>query len=517
MTDSDTEWFQPGQRELPYADEVVEQNANPWGWLRTASGKTESENRLLKLARRSMLSLWSIPGPFTNEGLAASGSGKELCDLVVIFGDDVLLFSDKDCAFPKNKDINVAWSRWYRRAIVKSMKQLHGAEGALQRRSVQLFADAACTTPVPLPLPTSSRMRVHLIAVAHGARDSAERYWESLGGERGSTGSLMLNTELSGTAHEEHPFQFGWPLGKERYVHVLDGVTLSLLMQELDTVADFCDYLTRKEALFQKSGCDFVIPGEEELLAEYLHATAVKRTWSFPDFQPNSLVVLREGMWNRFIESRSYKAHKDASALSFLWDDLIEYQASHVIHGSTQEIFVGNEQNRGDGNERLLRVMASEKRFDRRALGETLRQGKSVASQRARFLRTMITQEKTRLYCFVFLPFLSDQQSHSEYRNYRQYLLHLYCEGALLRFPMAREIVGIAAAPYDSEIMSVDFMLMNVHDCRISSKDRQSLEEDLQKESIWTKDVVMYPVAEHQRFRKSNLLDFFRGRRRGTR
>lgn len=485
MSDRKEGWFRQGQRELPHADTLVESGPNPWAWLRTASGKTASESKLLQLARSSMLSLWSIPGPYTNEGLAGSGSGKELCDLMVVFGDDVLLFSDKDCAFQQHIDVKVAWSRWYRRAILKSAKQLAGAEGALRRASVQIFTDAACTSKIPLSLPPPERMRVHLIAVAHGSTEATERYWEAYGGARISSGSLMLNTELLGADHEQMPFQVGWPLGRHQFVHVLDDLTLALLMKELDTVADFTDYLIRKAKLFQQSGCQFIVLGEEDLLTAYLTTLGKDGASRFPDFDAGSTVVITEGSWKKFSKSRPYKARASAASLSYLWDDLIEYQASHMIHGSTEQIFVGREENRADGSERVLRAMASENRLSRRFLGQTLREGRSISSQRKRFVKTVVQPERKRLYCFVFLPFFSDEQSHSDYREFRQYFLHLYCEGALLHFEGAKEIIGIAMAPYDSDIVSVDFMYFDVYDGQISPEDRLQLEEELRAENIW--------------------------------
>ena len=60
---------------------------------------TDSEAYLAKLASRSFLSMWSYPNP----GFGPPGNrskGKELCDLMVVFGNTVILFSDKDCDRP---------------------------------------------------------------------------------------------------------------------------------------------------------------------------------------------------------------------------------------------------------------------------------------------------------------------------------------------------------------------------------------------------------------------------------
>src|SRR5258706_1461534 len=105
-----------------------------WEKAAEAAGTTESERALARLARKAFLSLWSYPNVYSDEGRSGGkGDGKQLVDLLVPFGNDVLLFSDKRCAFQADVDINVAWSRWYKRAITKSARQLAGAESFLRR------------------------------------------------------------------------------------------------------------------------------------------------------------------------------------------------------------------------------------------------------------------------------------------------------------------------------------------------------------------------------------------------
>lgn len=59
-------------------------------------GATASERYLGSLARKAFLSLWSHPNVYTDENKkAGKGVGTELCDLLVVFGNDVLIFSDK--------------------------------------------------------------------------------------------------------------------------------------------------------------------------------------------------------------------------------------------------------------------------------------------------------------------------------------------------------------------------------------------------------------------------------------
>jgi hypothetical protein len=85
---------------------------------------------LSRLCGRTFLSLWSYPGLYRDqEGGGPSAEGKELADLIVVFENDVLLFSDKHCEFRRTGDIETGWKRWFRRAVLKSAHQ-DGARSA---------------------------------------------------------------------------------------------------------------------------------------------------------------------------------------------------------------------------------------------------------------------------------------------------------------------------------------------------------------------------------------------------
>src|SRR4051812_34436003 len=94
-----------------------------------SDGVTTAERYLKRLCDRSFLSLWSYPGLYRDQGGGGGkGDGKELCDLLVVFENYIIIFSDKDCAFPDSGDLERDWCRWYRRAVEHSAKQVWGAE-----------------------------------------------------------------------------------------------------------------------------------------------------------------------------------------------------------------------------------------------------------------------------------------------------------------------------------------------------------------------------------------------------
>lgn len=74
--------------------------------LTKQDGVTDAERYLHRLATRSFLSLWSYPGVYRNTG-PAGGHGKEVCDLLVVFRNDIIIFSDKDCVFPDKGNLRV--------------------------------------------------------------------------------------------------------------------------------------------------------------------------------------------------------------------------------------------------------------------------------------------------------------------------------------------------------------------------------------------------------------------------
>ena len=70
-----------------------------------SSGSTPAERYLEALCERNFLSLWSYPRPFRNQG-----GNKELCDLLVVMGDDVIVFSDKHCVLKPKSTLEVDWA-----------------------------------------------------------------------------------------------------------------------------------------------------------------------------------------------------------------------------------------------------------------------------------------------------------------------------------------------------------------------------------------------------------------------
>lgn len=459
-----------------------------WEKAADAQGATASEWALVRIARKAFLSLWSYPNVYSDEGRAGGrGDGKELVDLLVVFGNNVLLFSDKHCAFQGGVDIKIAWPRWYKRAVQKSARQLAGAESFLRRFPSRVFVDKSCQTILPVALPEPSLARYFLIAVTRGGHEAAAR---NFGG--GSSGSLMFNSLLVGDAHYEHPFEVGFPLESRRFVHVLDEVTVDILLEELDTVPDLVEYLSCKERYLTASGVFMHVAGEEELLAQYM-CTIENGRHVLPKVPPGTdAISLLEGDWQFYRSSPQRAAKREADRDSYMWDALIEYQASFVRAGTA--IGLPETPPETIDHERILRALAAETRLARRELTTHFRYALSNSQPDKKFARmTLSGDNMSRAYVFLTAPKSSDV-AYEAYREMRSAALLTYCHGIKIRFPHVTEAIGIASEPFSEKVSSQDFLYVDL------TQDMSPEEFAVWKDAMQELDVLQTPAADVQYF-----------------
>jgi hypothetical protein len=77
-------------------------------------GNDTLRTRVDRPCKKALLRLWSYSNVLTSEeGSNDEGDGRELCDLLVVFGKNVLLFLDKHCDYQTGQDGNILWPLWY--------------------------------------------------------------------------------------------------------------------------------------------------------------------------------------------------------------------------------------------------------------------------------------------------------------------------------------------------------------------------------------------------------------------
>ena len=425
----------------PSSPPEIASAAKPMFDLAGSEGVNESERVLTQLCRKSFLRLWSQTNVFTDEGFKdGKGGTKELCDALVVFGDDVIIFSDKHVVFQADKDLKVAWPRWYKRAVRDSCRQLQGARSWLQRFPARAFQDAKCTRPLPVPIPSGTSVRFHLVAVTRGSRDAV------LAHNRGEgLGSFALSSNIEGDAHHDAPFAIGLPEPEKHFVHVFDEVSIELLLSELDTAADFLDYLRKRQALLGRRGTHVMAYGEEELLAAYLrNMNADETEHVFVDVSPEEgipdVIMFELGHFEALKGDPAYTRKKEADRISYEWDALVD---RFLRYGdpTIQGILPGQSPSQ---SEQGLRLMAAEPRYRRRQLAESFIGALRRAEPGKRLGRLVYGGVANETVFIFVVAAKKSSETYDDYRRYRIGLLHAYVQTAKLKAPLGTTFVGLA-------------------------------------------------------------------------
>ncbi len=454
-----------------------------------ADPNTQSERYLARMGERLFLSLWSYPCVFRNQGNLNGREGKEVCDLLVVFGNHVLIFSDKDCLYPNTGSENRDWCRWFRSSIVASAKQVWGAERWLRTHPTRLFLDRSCKQVLPVRLPEMSSMIVHRIVIARTAAKRCRKYF------KGGSGSLFIDPEITESNHYANealvkPFRIGDIDPAKGFMHIFDGIGLSVLMSELDTTADFVDYLSKRERFLRSGKCGSAC-GEEELLAYFLHKLDASNEHDFVIPKHINHASFLEGLWDDYVKSDHRMRRIDADEISYTWDRLIEKLNFHILNGTSYNISEAPER-RGEA----VRMLASERRTSRRLLAKSLLEHMSKSKIGDRSARVHMPLRLGGPH-YVFLA-LSDIHSKSEieYRTIRTRLLEAYCMVAKLQFPDAADIVGIATEPGIRRDGSEDVIWL---DTRNWNAEYQAEAESIQRDfGLLTKCGPVFRGKEHE-------------------
>jgi hypothetical protein len=374
---------------------------------------TPSEALVADLCRRSFLTLWSEPNPITRMTPL-----KELCDLLVVCSPHVIIFSVKEIEYKETGKLEVDWKRWQRRAVEASVEQIYGAERWIRNNSRVIRADGS----PGLQLPPPETIKVHRVAVALGGKGKVPY----------------------------HQGEFG-----KGYVHVLDEVSLRVVLRELDTITDFVDYLSAKEDLAQRDVLQLMDGQEEDLLAFYIHQGR-----RFP--QGPDVLVIGDDLWSSVTQKPEWKARKEADRESYIWDRLIEtlYGSNHAPGMAPADVL--------DTLDGALGFMARETRFSRRALAQGFNEFMRDAPNKRTRARMMPSLSDVR---YVFLA--STREEDREGRR-KELALRCYVARGMDEFT-GDTVIGIATERYDRNAgFSLDAVRITMTEW--TSEDQRTLE-----------------------------------------
>ncbi len=406
---------------------------------------SSTEKNLAALADKIFLNLWTYPNLFRT-------AGKELCDLLVVCGDDVLIFSDKNIKWSSDTDVKVAWPRWYRKAIGKSAVQINGAARYLRDHPKSLFLDAACKERFPLAIPPADQRRVHLIAVALGGSEACAEYRNE------APGFFEIDPTLKSDDHVKtgagfKPFAIGDVQLEGAFIHVFNEPALTLLARELDTVTDFTRYLVRRERII-RSGYLSPVAGEHELIAQYLISGGPDEEHDFRppgggEWREGETLNIPAGTYAALAAQPGYNARQKADEVSYKWDMFLGLFTDSILKGEAES---------GTGQqpdpfkvEHGLRSMALEPRLSRRLLASQIVDAMKTAEDKKadHFARNIVPgahgADTNVGYVFLILAHhgAAPGPAYDEYRNRRRIMLHCYCLSMLQNFRGLKRAVGI--------------------------------------------------------------------------
>ena len=338
-----------------------------------------------------------------------------MCDILVVCEPDIIIFSIKEINIKESSDYQTDVDRWLTKAIDASVKQIYGAERFLNNADSFLL----CGSDTSMDLPIAKNRRIHRVAVCFGRGD-------------------------------KFPINYG-DFGKG-FIHVFDEKSVQIVLNELDTIKDFLNYLNAKEKLVQSMRFPLTY-GEEDMLAFY-----ISNGFSFPKY--GDLLIFEDDLYKGLKNDKSYQNVLSDLKDSYIWDKLIKELITDFNTGNLNNDVTRNE------IELTIRQMAREDRNSRKILCEQFIDFigvNNVPKVAARVIRSNENRDVVYLYLL------------GDYNNRDQRIKELHLRAFVLRAIYdCKIIVGIATEKYNSKGHSLDFSYSYYPD----------FSDDLKKEAI---------------------------------
>ncbi|MBY8187533.1 SEC-C domain-containing protein [Vibrio fluvialis] len=407
--------------------------------IKKETSVNESELFLSELAESTFFSLWSYPNIYRDEGCSKTNTGKEMCDLFVLIGNDAIVFSDKSIEFKGDPDCRVTWNRWYKKSIYASISQLHGCYSWLRNHPSRVFLDRECQEKFPFPLDEIEN--IYLVAIVDDLSFRTEHI-----------GNIGYDFTLKNEKNSSTPFKIGLDDAKKPFTHVFNKSMFQELMNELQTVTDFIEYLKAKENAI-KSGTIITADCEEQILAAFLKnrdntcITGTLRDKGSPyDFKSTT--------WSEYKNKSSY--YKLHLSRYLAMDNLLKYLSDAIV---TSNVGLGKDEPL-ETHEIAVRMLAREPLLSRKILAKSfedkyLEVPKGIRS--SRLVQSIYFKDVT--YIFVFYP--QNDESFSEYRETRLKLNGAYALVAKRKMPDLKKIVVISTQTLGEETLSEDIVYYN--------------------------------------------------------
>lgn len=296
-----------------------------------------------ELSFNSFFRYWCFPNPKDE-----NGDKKEICDLLIVFGQYLVIFSVKNYQFKEQ------YSKYFRQTIEKSERQIWGAEN-------KLFGEKTVYIKHP------------------------DRVIEKFEGNK----ILKVFRIIVNLGEGVKFYPFNRTTKDEKFINVFDKKAFEQIVSELDTLPDFLEYLDKREKFFFDKRV-VILPGEEndfplETSVQYfeiseklakdentkrtvvlsgtesdLLANYIENGKLFPELlqkeEYTHAYLTLDGAWKEFISKSQVAAKKKDDKISYFVDELVKRE---VLINSNLE------------SEVIARELLMFNRFERRIISKS--------------------------------------------------------------------------------------------------------------------------------------------------
>ena len=269
------------------------------------------EDFVNQIAYNSFVKYWCYPSPKDEHG-----DKKEICDLLVIFGDSVIIISVKNYEFKDN------YVRYFRSTLDKAVKQIYGAERKLFKSENEIYIKHPNKIEERFPKERIKNIYRVIVNLGEGVKF--------------------------------HPFNDSTK--DDKYISIFDKAAFESILTELDTIPDFIEYIHKREAVFDRKNVT-ILPGkendfhentstqffehgkanfisenkqgillsgtEQDLLAHFLNHNRNFST-AFTDEKYNGMLIQIDGEWEEYKNKESFLQKKQEDKYSYLIDELVK-------------------------------------------------------------------------------------------------------------------------------------------------------------------------------------------------
>jgi hypothetical protein len=362
--------------------------------------RTPSEIFLEDVCDKCFFKLWGYPNLYKSKS-------KELCDFLVVFNNNILIFEVKGKKWDCNNASWNDWNDWKKEVIEKGITQINEAEAWIKQKPTDIFLGRNSTKKIPINIvPEDSRI-FRFVIFDYGSNQTAINKL-CITYRTNNKKNSIITPFFKDLLHES----FGvYHYNGKKIIHFIDLKNLKTFLDELGTITDLLWYLEDKEQTIKES--DFIFCASElDLLGNYIlnfdsesqrHFIGYSKQSSNERDEVKLLWVERD--WNEYVSSESYVKKKQADEISYTWDSIIQEITDTAVKGS----LTGNSDIYNLDS--AVKEMAKEPRFIRRALCKEIKEAEvefRESNENSAFYAFSSFFEKT-IYIFLFIKPLNGQ------------------------------------------------------------------------------------------------------------